>query len=258
MSTVEERAYYAQKQREYRQRNADNPEYKARKKLIDKVYVEKHRAEISARRKAIYATNPEPVKKRARSYYHSNPDKVKAYRAKNREKRIEQCKKWRAENRSAVQEYGAKYYSENSKKIRDSSRRYYAANSETRRKKSQEWRAKNPEKFVLQGKRYRENNKEKVLAKNAKRRALLKGAKVEDVERETIYVRDRGLCGICGKKVERNEAPLDHIVPLSRGGSHTAGNLQIAHYSCNSRKGARLTAPSNIYGGRLIAYPEEV
>lgn len=30
---------------------------------------------------------------------------------------------------------------------------------------------------------------------------------------------------------------LDHIIPLSKGGSHTADNLQCAHFMCNSKKG---------------------
>jgi 5-methylcytosine-specific restriction endonuclease McrA len=33
---------------------------------------------------------------------------------------------------------------------------------------------------------------------------------------------------------------LDHIVPLARGGHHTRDNTQCAHFSCNTRKGARV------------------
>lgn len=32
----------------------------------------------------------------------------------------------------------------------------------------------------------------------------------------------------------------DHIVPLAMGGVHAAHNLQIAHATCNLRKGARV------------------
>ena len=31
-------------------------------------------------------------------------------------------------------------------------------------------------------------------------------------------------------------ASLDHIVPLSRGGTHTLDNVQLAHLACNERK----------------------
>ena len=32
---------------------------------------------------------------------------------------------------------------------------------------------------------------------------------------------------------------LDHVVPLSRGGSHTLGNVRCAHLICNIRKGSK-------------------
>jgi 5-methylcytosine-specific restriction endonuclease McrA len=31
-------------------------------------------------------------------------------------------------------------------------------------------------------------------------------------------------------------ASLDHIVPVSLGGDHSEANLQLAHFSCNSKK----------------------
>ncbi len=44
-------------------------------------------------------------------------------------------------------------------------------------------------------------------------------------------------CAICGKKIESIEdLTVDHIVPISKGGSRTISNCQLAHKSCNSRK----------------------
>jgi predicted nucleic acid-binding Zn ribbon protein len=60
-----------------------------------------------------------------------------------------------------------------------------------------------------------------------------------------IADRDQWKCGICGKPVNRRleyPAPLagslDHLLPVSRGGSHDPSNLQLAHFRCNWSKRA--------------------
>jgi 5-methylcytosine-specific restriction endonuclease McrA len=50
-----------------------------------------------------------------------------------------------------------------------------------------------------------------------------------------IYLRDRGLCGYCGKRGHT----IDHILPQSRGGRDTWENTVLACGACNNRKGDR-------------------
>ena len=79
-----------------------------------------------------------------------------------------------------------------------------------------------------------------------KRRARKYGnGPVDAIDPMVVYERDGWRCGICGKKVSRHSScpyplspSLDHIVPLAAGGTHTWGNVQCAHFMCNSRKGA--------------------
>jgi len=80
-----------------------------------------------------------------------------------------------------------------------------------------------------------------------RRRALMRGAGSEQVRLDDVVDRDGWRCGICGDGVDAGIAwpdplspSLDHIVPLSRGGSHTLANCQIAHLRCNISKGARV------------------
>lgn len=78
-----------------------------------------------------------------------------------------------------------------------------------------------------------------------KRAALKKGASEAEAFRyEDVFERDGWTCGICLGPVDRElvwpdpmSKSLDHILPLSRGGSHTADNAQCAHLVCNVRKG---------------------
>jgi 5-methylcytosine-specific restriction endonuclease McrA len=55
--------------------------------------------------------------------------------------------------------------------------------------------------------------------------------------RHEVWRRDQGRCVDCGSR-ERLE--FDHIVPLSRGGSNTARNIELRCESCNRRKSARV------------------
>jgi hypothetical protein len=55
--------------------------------------------------------------------------------------------------------------------------------------------------------------------------------------RYEVWRRDRGTCVDCGS---RARLEFDHIVPLARGGSNTARNLEIRCERCNRGKGARI------------------
>jgi len=78
------------------------------------------------------------------------------------------------------------------------------------------------------------------------RRARMKNQWVEDVVAARVFRRDKWICGICGTAVSQlndrdliDIASLDHIIPLSKGGEHSYANTQLAHLSCNLRKGAK-------------------
>jgi hypothetical protein len=55
--------------------------------------------------------------------------------------------------------------------------------------------------------------------------------------RHEVWRRDQGRCVDCGSQ-ERLE--FDHMIPVSKGGSNTARNLELRCESCNRRKGAQI------------------
>lgn len=80
-----------------------------------------------------------------------------------------------------------------------------------------------------------------------RRRALKSAAFVENVSRLQVMERDGWRCQLCGDIILRDKvaphpksATLDHILPLSKGGTHEPANVQAAHFLCNSLKGDRL------------------
>lgn len=72
-----------------------------------------------------------------------------------------------------------------------------------------------------------------------KRRAIRFGCSYAPVDRLRVFERDKWRCQLCGMKVNAATAELDHIVPMSVGGSHSYENTQCACSRCNRTKGAK-------------------
>ena len=70
-------------------------------------------------------------------------------------------------------------------------------------------------------------------------------------ERSEIYIRDKGRCGICGEFIPLNEFTIDHIVPISKGGTYDYDNLQCCCFKCNQLKSNEM--PDDFYGKMFIA-----
>jgi 5-methylcytosine-specific restriction endonuclease McrA len=68
------------------------------------------------------------------------------------------------------------------------------------------------------------------------------------LSRRAVLVRDNHECQYCGRPAEN----VDHVVPRSRGGSHTWDNVVAACRPCNSRKENR--SPADV-GLRLRHVP---
>jgi 5-methylcytosine-specific restriction endonuclease McrA len=86
--------------------------------------------------------------------------------------------------------------------------------------------------------------KEEKARTSQTRRARKKSVISEPIWRKKVFERDNYKCYICGCKVylhkqltfAKDKATLDHIIPLSKGGSHTYGNIKTACGLCNSYK----------------------
>lgn len=86
-------------------------------------------------------------------------------------------------------------------------------------------------------KQYLLNNPEKAKAFNLnrskRRRILVKNNNISDKDLLWIKQNISEKCCFCGFPADT----MDHIFPLSRGGTHTVDNLWPACRSCNSQKG---------------------
>jgi 5-methylcytosine-specific restriction endonuclease McrA len=64
--------------------------------------------------------------------------------------------------------------------------------------------------------------------------------------RRNIFYRDKNRCQYCGKVFQQRELNLDHIIPISRGGTSCWENVVCACISCNTKKGDRLPAEAGM------------
>lgn len=131
-----------------------------------------------------------------------------------------------------------------------------AANPEVNRARARKWlmenrerglesrrlyRLKNLGRLKEVSRRWRRSNKDVRRALEHKRRAISRGAAgkftAEDVA--AIAQAQRHKCAYCRVSL-RKAKQIDHIIPLSRGGSNWPSNLQLLCSHCNQSKGAKL------------------
>lgn len=151
--------------------------------------------------------------------------------AQNREKMIASSKAWQAAN----PEIGKAYRAATKEAAALRSKAWHQANPEKVRAKSQRWYAANPE----QAPRWRKANPEAVRAIKQRRRAKEREAEgshtADDIKR--IGDAQKWRCHWCAKPTAK-AYEIDHIQPLSRGGSNWPRNLCIACVPCNRSKHA--------------------
>ena len=129
---------------------------------------------------------------------------------------------------------------------------YRAAHKEELAALNATWRAAHTEEIKARSLAYYQANKE--ICVNRRRRRRARSAQAEGTHTaadiKAQYARQRGKCFWCGVKVGK-AYHVDHVVPLSRGGSNWPENLVIACATCNMQKGAKLPHEW-AKGGRLL------
>lgn len=68
-------------------------------------------------------------------------------------------------------------------------------------------------------------------------------AEGDEIDSLTLFERDGWWCHLCDNKINRRlrlpnwwAATIDHVIPLSQGGTHTWDNVKAAHAKCNFDK----------------------
>ncbi len=109
---------------------------------------------------------------------------------------------------------------------------------EYQREYSKKWRERNKAKSAKVRREWRDANKYTIKANKAQRR-YGNDISVEVVQRvyeDNIKKHGTLTCILCNKVIEFGKDSLDHLTPLTRGGTNDYSNLAIVHLKCNHRK----------------------
>lgn len=167
---------------------------------------------------------------KTKAWVKANPERARAWRldynAKNKAKLASWHRQWREANLDRVNKRWKTYYAANRNAILAASKDWSAAHPGRVAARVREWCKANPDKARTMRERA-----------GQKRRAKAIDAFVEHVDRRVVYERDKGICGICKKRVDPAERwHVDHVIALAIGGLHCYDNVQLAHGSCNRKK----------------------
>lgn len=113
----------------------------------------------------------------------------------------------------------------NQDKIKAASKQYNLDNRESMNERLKRWRQLNPHRVAYYNAMYR------------LQRATQSDGTVSSGTYKQLYAQK--FCHYCEEFVDSSERTVDHVIPLSRGGTHSVSNLVMACGSCNYSKQGR-------------------
>ena len=168
------------------------------------------------------------VCKRLRSaiYYREHVDERTAYYYEHRDGKLEYLKSYHAEHRDVhlaqMREYYAEHRDELLSRNKVYMRSYYRKHRDTCRVRIHAFD--------------RSDVGRACHAANSHNRRIQGGSQLTGAVIHDVVEASNGICPYCGKSFK--EGHMDHIVPLSRGGTNDRSNLVYVCKKCNLAKGA--------------------
>lgn len=156
-----------------------------------------------------------------------------------RNNRREERQRYRESHREADRENNRNFYKRHRKERNKECRDYYKRTAPVRREKALEYYLEH-----LEERREYSRNREinyktpSHRAASHKRRKRVRDSPFHHTGQDELhqYNMQRGKCCYCDKPILFEEADIDHVVPVSRGGNNGRGNILVACQTCNRSK----------------------
>lgn len=139
----------------------------------------------------------------------------------------------RSKCKDCMKDYSVSYDANNLDKRRGYAKAQYYKNLERNRERGRSRYSANGDSMRDYHRSYQRSNPEKVREHNNRRRARLEKNGVYAIRPRFLIHLYASSCVGCGS---RDNITADHVIPLSRGGIHSEGNLQPLCSRCNSSK----------------------
>jgi len=184
----------------------------------------------------------------AAAYYQRNKEKIKAQRraryARDRLRAAStECARQSftvdSDGQRDVNAYAAAYYQANKEKIKARRRARYAEDPERENARGRLYNAEHKAELHEAGRRRRATpeGRAAACATIARRRLRPGGQELTPAMILEVMAAASGVCVYCGQDFENGH--VDHITPVSKGGTNDRENLVYVCASCNWSKGAK-------------------
>lgn len=205
---------------------------------------EKSKDVLKARTQEWRAKNTKHIKEYRANYYKENRENLlivgAVWREENREKSRLSSRNWAKENPDKVKELQKSWQMRNKEKISELGKKYRAVNRDKLILKNRLWKERNKDRVKKYQSIWSSSNPELTRYYNQKRRAQKIGAdgSISKELKSKLEILQKGKCACCKKKLG-GDFHMDHIYPLSKGGSHSDNNIQLLCAVCNLQKHAK-------------------
>lgn len=178
---------------------------------------------------ARYVQNKEQVKDRCSDWKLKNSEKVREYN-----------KEWKLQNPNKVKEQQARYREKNRELSVFRTKQWSLANPGKAKKRSAIWYKNNPDRAKALQARFFANNPGSKSAYGQNRRAKKKlaGGILSIGLAQKLFKLQKGKCPCCHEPLG-DDFHMDHVIPISRGGTNTDDNIQLLRAVCNLQKHAK-------------------
>jgi 5-methylcytosine-specific restriction endonuclease McrA len=162
----------------------------------------------------------------------------KNYNKKNKEHLIKYRKEYYIKNQTRIKSKTQEWQKNNPEKYKLLMEKCYLRNKENYIKRAKKWSKENPLKMTVCRFNWRRNNPLKIKEYSISRRKLgIPNIKdLQKVYELNIIKYGTLTCVLCEKPIAFGEDSIEHLLPLTRGGTNELENLGIAHKKCNFSK----------------------